>query len=206
MLITSVCLAQDDNNNKRDVVTKETVTQFSNDEELLDIWRKQHEKEPKKKTPKVKEPKTPKVKKIVTPETLYKRGKRFKVAGYAIGGSLVTAGVISMVVGACLDKYDYERLYADNNNIYHYKSYNGDRDVCFPLGGLFMGGGVVIGVPLVVIGSSLQKKSANHINSVSAINQDINFSNGTSLNLGIDVLSNNLSFTKTPGIGIRYNF
>ena len=36
MLITSVCLAQDDNNNKRDVVTKETVTQFSNDEELLE--------------------------------------------------------------------------------------------------------------------------------------------------------------------------
>ena len=67
MLITSVCLAQDDNNNKRDVVTKETVTQFSNDEELLDIWRKQHEKEPK-----VKEPKVPK---IVTPEMMYKKGK-----------------------------------------------------------------------------------------------------------------------------------
>lgn len=172
------------------IVTNETATKYSNDKDLVDIYKSLH--------------KTSKAKK--TPEMLCKRGKRLKIAAFTVGGSILAAGLISAIVGATKDKYDDERISASNNSIYHYKYYNYDRDLPINLGYGFMAGGVAIGVPLYFIGSSMQKKNSQKIHSVSVINQDINFGNGSNLNIGVDMLSSNYSFVKTPGIGIRYNF
>lgn len=169
------------------IVTNETATQFSNDNELLDIYKNRN-------------------KKIKTPEMLYKKGKRMKVAGYVVGGTLIAAGIVSVIIGVSEDKYEYEYLYAGDNLIHHKKYANDGRDKYFYIGSGAMAVGAAVGVPLIIKGSSLQKKSREQISSVSAISHDINFNNGSSLNLGIDVLSNNFAYIKTPGIGVRYNF
>lgn len=184
------------------IATNETATQYSNDKELIAIYNNLNKKE---KAPKEVKEKTPKVKKIVTPEMRYKRGKRMKVAGYVVGGTFLAAGVASIIIGVSQDKYRYENLYANNNNIRDYK-YANDRSSYFIVGGMAIAGGAAIGLPLIMKGSSLQKKYGQQIQTMSAISQDINFKNGSSLNLGIDVLSDNHSNITAPGIGVRFNF
>lgn len=177
------------------IVTNETATKYSNDKDLVDIYKSLH--------------KTSKEKKVVTPEMRYKRGKRLKIAAYTIGGSLLAAGLISAIVGASQDKYDSDYIYVwgtNDNYITHKKYYSEDRERSLELGYGLMAGGVVIGVPLYFIGSSIQKKNSQKIQSVSVFNQDIKFGNGSNLNIGVDMLSSNYSFVKTPGIGVRYNF
>ena len=186
LVITSVCFAQNDNSN-RDIVTKETATQFSNDQALLDMYKNRN-------------------KKIVTPEMRYKKGKRLKKAGYVIGGTFVAAGIVAILYGASMDKYDGEDLWSSGNVITHRKSYNYSKTVCFQAGSVLVAGGSVIGLPLILRGSALQRKSREQIHAASVINHDIDFKNGSSLNLGVDVLSDNLTFIKTPGLGVRYNF
>lgn len=176
------------------IVTNETATQYSDDKELLAIYNKLNKKE-----------KAPKIKKVVTPEMRYKRGKRMKVAGYIVGGTFLAAGVASIIIGVSQDKYEYEGLYASNNLIHDYK-YANDRSSYFIVGGAEIVGGVAIGLPLILKGSSLQRKYGQQIQSVSAVSQDINFKNGSSLNLGIDLLSDNHSYITAPGIGVRFNF
>ena len=174
-------------------VTNETATQYSNDNNLLAIYSNLNKKQEKPK-------------KIVTPEMLHKKGKRMKTFGYAVGGTLLVGGIVAIIVGASQDKYDYEKLYASDNYIHHYKYYNLDRNPYFYVGYGAMAGGVAVGAPLILRGRSLQKKSREQVHAVSAISQDIHFGNGSSLNLGIDLLSSNFSFVKAPGIGVRYNF
>lgn len=170
------------------IVTNETATQFSNDEKLLDIYKNRN-------------------KKILTPEMLYKKGKHKKVAGYIVGSTLFAVGIASIIVGSKVEEYEESLLvYGSINEIRHSKIYNSDRDVYFYGGYVAMAGAVAIGVPLIVKGSSLQKKSREQIHSVSAVSQNINFDNGASLNIGVDVMSNDLSYEKTPGIGLRFNF
>ena len=185
------------------IVTNETATQYSNDNELLALYKSR-------------------TKKIVTPQMLYKKGKRLKIAGYTVGGTLVAAGIVSMIVGVSQKKYndEYECLhvyngneshfshYDNNNNIRHYqrKYYNDTKTTCMSVGLGTVAGGVIIGVPLILKGTSLQKKNCEQVYSVSAISQEINFDNGSSLNFGIDMISGNHSYTQTPGIGLRYNF
>lgn len=174
-------------------VTKETATQYSDDNTLLAIYSNLNKKQAKPK-------------KIVTPERLHKKGKRMKISGYAVGGTLLVGGIVSIIVGASQDKYWCEDLYVYHNSITHYKKYDSIRDHYFYIGYGAMAGGVAVGVPLILRGRSLQKKSREQIHVVSAISQDIHFGNGSSLNLGIDLLSSNFSFVKAPGIGVRYNF
>ena len=118
----------------------------------------------------------------------------------------MVGGIVAIIVGASQDKYVEEHLKASNNSISHYKYYNSDRSIYFYAGYGAMAGGVAVGVPLILRGRSLQKKSREQVHAVSAISQDIHFGNGSSLNLGIDLLSSNFSFVKAPGIGVRYNF
>ena len=130
-----------------------------------------------------------------------------KTFGYAVGGTLLVGGIVAIIVGASQDKYYDEVLYVSgSNSICHYKSYNLDRNTYFYVGYGAMAGGVAVGVPLILRGRSLQKKNREQVHAVSAISQDIHFGNGSSLNLGIDLLSSNFSFVKAPGIGVRYNF
>lgn len=175
-------------------VTKETATQYSNDNNLLAIYSNLNKEKPKK---------------IVTPEMLHKKGKRMKTFGYAVGGTLLVGGIVAIIVGASQDKYWSEDVYtygSGENYIHHSKSYNNDRDIYFYVGYGAMAGGVAVGTPLILRGRSLQKKSREQVHAVSTISQDIHFGNGSSLNLGIDLLSSNFSFVKAPGIGVRYNF
>ena len=187
---TTMFHSPDGNSN---TVTNETATQYSNDNDLLAIYSNLNKKKEKPK-------------KIVTPEMLYKKGKRMKTFGYAVGGTLLVGGIVAIIVGASQDKYGHDHLDAYNNSISHYKYYNSDRNTFFYIGYGAMAGGVAVGVPLILRGRSLQKKSREQVHAVSAISQDIHFGNGSSLNLGIDLLSSNFSFVKAPGIGVRYNF
>lgn len=187
-------------NNTR-IVTHEEATQYSDDQNLLEIYNQMHAKP--EKVRKVKEPKIPK---IVTPEMMYKKGKRLKTAGYVVGGTLIAAGITSLIIGATQDEYGYENLYAGGNAIHHYKYYNHHKSSFYNTGFAAIGGGVIIGTPMILRGSTLQKKSYDQIHTASVYNQGINFNNGSSLNLGIDVISSNLTYIKTPGIGLRYNF
>lgn len=168
------------------IVTNETATQFSNDQDLLNIYKNRN-------------------KKVVTPEMIFKKGKRIKTAGYAVCGTLVAAGIVSIIIGMSKEKYR-ENLWAGNNEIIHNKSYDKDRNMYFYAGLSAMTVGAAVGIPLIMKGSSLQNKNRGQMQAVSAISQDINFSNGTCLNVGIDVLSNSLSYVKTPALGVRYNF
>ena len=168
------------------IVTNETATQFSDDKKLLDMYKNRN-------------------KKFKTPEMLYKKGKRMKVAGYTVGGTLLVGGIVSIIIGASKEEYE-EELWCSYNNIRHHKYYNDDRNTYFYVGFGTMAASMAVGVPLILKGSSLQKKYGEQVHSVSTISQDINFGNGTNLNLGIDLLSSNQSYTKTPGIGVRYNF
>ncbi len=168
------------------IVTNEGVTQFSNDKKLLDLYNNLN-------------------KKVVTPEMLCKRGKRMKIAGFAIGGTLIAAGLVSIVIGASQDKYN-EDLRVYSNSIYHERCYNTDRDIFFYIGYGAIAGGIAVSVPLILRGAALQRKNSPQVHAASVISHDINFNNGSYLNLGIDVLSSNLSYNKTPGIGVRYNF
>lgn len=173
------------------IVTNETATQYSNDSELLALYKSR-------------------TKKIVTPQMLYKKGKRLKIAGYTVGGTLVVGGIVSIIIGVAQKKYSGENewLWVNANNITHsqQKFYNEGRTVFMSSGLGVVAGGVIIGVPLILKGASLQKKNCEQVYSVSAISQDINFDNGSSLNFGIDMISGNHSYTQTPGIGLRYNF
>lgn len=168
------------------IATNETATQYSNDKELYDIYKNLH-------------------KKVVTPEMMYKKGKRMKIAGYTIGGTLIAAGIATVIAGLVQDKY-IEHLYVYENKISHYKNYDETRDnICYIGYGAIVAGAAV-GVPLFLRGNSLQNKSRANVQAVSTISQNINLNNGSNLNLGIDLLSSNLSYVKTPGIGVRYNF
>lgn len=174
-----------------DIVTNETVTKFSNDKELLEIYKNQKKaKKSSNKTPKV-----------VTPEMAYKRGKRMKIAGYTVGGTLLVAGLASVIIGHAQDKYEYK--YNFNNNIHRVPNY--DREMWF-MGYPVLTAGVAVGLPLILKGSSLEKKNKAQVYSASAISHDIEFDNGTRINLGIDVLSSNFSNARTAGIGVRFNF
>lgn len=177
---------------KPDIVTNETVTKFSNDKELLEIYKKQKKvKKSSTKTPKV-----------VTPEISYKRGKRMKIAGYTVGGTLLVAGLASVIIGHAQDKYDYKGLI--NNGIRREPNY--DREMWLYMGYPVLTAGVAAGLPLILKGSSLEKKNKAQVYSASAISHDIVFDNGTKINLGIDVLSSNFSNARTAGIGVRFNF
>lgn len=192
------------------IVTNETATQYSNDKELLEIWRG-HKKKGKTETAKAEKVKKEKasrevakrevVRKVVTPEMKYKKGARLKVAGYTIGGISLAAGLTSVIIGVKQDKY--ENIYAWDNRIWGHPS---NRNTWIYAGYGAAAAGVAVGLPLLLKGSALQKKNKDLIHSASAVSRDINFRNGSSLNLGIDVISNTFSYANTPGIGMRYNF
>lgn len=178
-----------------DIVTNETVTKFSNDKELLEIYKNQKKaKKSSNKTPKV-----------VTPEMAYKRGKRMKIAGYTVGGTLLVAGLASVIIGHAQDKYEDE-IYASNNCITDSKNPNYDREMWLYMGYPVLTAGVAAGLPLILKGSSLEKKNKAQVYSASAISHDIELGNGSRINLGIDVLSSNFSNARTAGIGVRFNF
>lgn len=200
------------------IVTNETATQYSNDKELLEIYNSQKKGSKKKSAAKestkrevakrntTKKDVTPR---IVTPEMRYNRGKTMKAAGYVIGGTLLAAGLASVIIGVTQDKYEtYENFQASNNYIYDYvhKYYNSERETYFYSGYAAMAAGATLGIPFVARGSALQKKSNLQIHSASIICKDINFSNRANLNISVDVLSNKLSYTQAPGIGVRYIF
>lgn len=197
------------------IVTNENATQYSNDKELLEIYHDlkkkgkaeatKKEKEEKEKAKREKAEKKV-AQKVVTPQMQFNRGKRLKVAGYTIGGTLLVAGLASVAIGVVQDKYAHEYLYVEGNHIVHGRHYNYDKGLWLYTGSGVAAAGIAIGVPLLMRGSALQKKNKDLIHSASAVSRDINFSNGSSLNLGIDVLSNSISYTNIPGIGIRYNF
>lgn len=178
-----------------DIVTNETVTKFSNDKELLEIYKKQKKvKKSSTKTPKV-----------VTPEMSYKRGKRMKIAGYTVGGTLLVAGLVSVIIGHAQDKYK-DIIYASGNCITDSKNPNYDREMWLYMGYPVLTAGVAVGLPLILKGSSLEKKNKAQVYSASAISHDIELGNGSRINLGIDVLSSNFFNTRTAGVGVRYNF
>lgn len=200
------------------IVTNETATQYSNDKELLDIWRG-HKKKGKTETAKAEKVKKEKasrevakrevVRKVVTPEMKYKKGARLKVAGYTIGGISLAAGLTSVILGTMQKKYEtFEEFSASDNLIHDYKGkiYNRDRESYFYIGYAVMATGIATGIPFIAKGSSMQKKNKDLIHSASIINKEINFNNRANLNIGIDILSNNFFYTQTPGIGVRYNF
>lgn len=166
-----------------DIVTKETVTRFSDDKELIALDKIRN-------------------KEILTPEMLQKRGKRMKIAGYTIGGTMIVTGMAALIVGLVQDQYDYNVV---DPNIIH-RDTNYARYSLIYGGGAFFAAGTAVGLPLILKGSSLEKKSKAQVSSTSAINYDIELGDGTRLNLGIDVLSSNFSNERTAGIGVRYNF
>ncbi len=171
------------------IVTNENATQYSKDKDLLTLYDNLK-------------------KNVMAPDMMYKKGKRMKVAGFVVGGTLLVGGLVSVIIGATQDKYVYENLYAEHNIIYldGYSKYKDERAIYFYVGYGLMAGGVAVGIPLVLKGNSLIRKSREHVQAQSVISKDINFGNGSTLNLGIDAMSTNSSYIITPGIGIRYNF
>lgn len=63
--------------------------------------------------------------------------------------------------------------------------------------------GLTIGLSCIIIGNQLAKRS---IYTSSLWDTRFDFNNGSSINLGVDALSDNTVCNKTLGIGLRYNF
>lgn len=80
---------------KPDIVTNETVTKFSNDQQLMQMYNMG---------------KLPS-----SPEQMQKKAKRLKIAGWTVGGVLFVGGVVAFgfMHADCESYYDYEDHYHD---------------------------------------------------------------------------------------------
>ena len=121
-----------------------------------------------------------------TQKTNLRKANAYRKIGWIGGGLFVGAGVI--LTGICLTKEGYS------------------------LGG--SGGETIAAVACIGTGigwtlgfHSLARRAENNsINQYALINKDIPFTNGSSLSLGADLLSDRTLGSNTIGLGLRYNF
>ena len=103
-----------------------------------------------------------------------------KIAGWGIGATAVATGV-------------YFLAFAKGHG--HYKG----------MGGAFIAGGVAWTTGCLLLSNYFSKKG-KAIESASLYQHEFDFSNGSSLSLSADMLSDRTIGSNTVGVGLRYNF
>ena len=118
----------------------------------------------------------------------YKKIKTLRTIGWIGGGALVATGVVIFAV------------------------YGSDEiDDALPFALPFIGAGVLGTTSTLLIAYHKKKKLENRLYTTSIYQKKFNFSNGTSLSAGFDLLSTHtdtrrLFGNNTLGLGLRYNF
>lgn len=107
-----------------------------------------------------------------------KKNKMLKTVGWIMGGSLATGGAI---------------LYGISDNDSKGKV----------VGPLMIVSGAVCTTTFIIVANQMNNKS---LSSYSLYQRDIPFTNGSSLSLGADLLSDRTLGCNTIGLGLRYNF
>ncbi|MDE7166376.1 MAG: hypothetical protein K2O17_05040 [Bacteroidaceae bacterium] len=157
-----------------DIVTRETATKFSDDRKLLQMYNSMQS------------------------TAIAKRAKRLKIAGWAVGGTLVVGGIVmtSFLHMDCYEWYSY-------GGGYYIDHYHG-----VPLG---------TGIPMIIAGVSvwtgcyvraknLEKKSKYSVDASPVFQQEFNVGKNERLMVGVDMLNDNTMRHQTVGMGLRYNF
>ena len=121
--------------------------------------------------------------------------KKLRTAGW-IGGVLLTGiGAVCLIIAPSqyMEKSSY------NNGGYDY------RDQTYLAGGALVVGGCAWTYFLRAANRQMEKYQSQDISST-IYRHDIPFSNGSSLSIGADMLSDRTLGTNTVGLGLRYNF
>ena len=125
-------------------------------------------------------------------EKVKSKTKRLKIAGWATGGAMVTAGVTLLGIGA-------RRMSHGNDDF-------------------FLVEGCGIGLPLIVAGATTTtaflvranklKKNESQLSVQSAplYQQEFKLKNGSTLSPSINMLKDNTRHNRTLGLGLAYNF
>lgn len=74
------------------------------------------------------------------------------------------------------------------------------------IGSIFIAGGTAWSAVFLLSSNHTKKKIESQIYNSSVIHYDIPYSNGSSISLGVDLLSDHSISTNTLGLGLRYNF
>lgn len=118
----------------------------------------------------------------------YKKVKRLRTIGWIGGGSLVAAGIVIFAI------YGSKEI-----------------DDALPFALPCIGAGVLGTTSVLLIANYQKKKLDKTLQATSIYKREVNFSDGTSLSVGFDMLSihtdtNRMFGNNTLGLGLRYNF
>ncbi len=119
----------------------------------------------------------------------HKKINRLKTIGWIGGGTLFGIGIITGVVGILCESYD-EMIQ--------------NAGWTLPIG-IGMGGGILWTASFQTA-AYIQEKEIKKFQTISLLKKRISFSNGSSISLGTDLLSDRTIGSNTLGLGLRYNF
>lgn len=124
-----------------------------------------------------------KPRKVLTPEELYKKGKKMEIAGLCVGGALVVSGLATAM---CAIGSDDILAFAGP-------------------GSFIVVTGAAIGVPLFLVGQHKINK-AKAIQSTSLYQFDIPLNSNAKLTADVNLIKDNLTRQYAPGLGFHINF
>lgn len=125
----------------------------------------------------------------------YKKAKTQKTIGWIGGGTLLVAGVVFYGL--------YRSSYGPDARGKH-KQYN--KQWALPLSLSCVGGAAVWTTTFLLVANNTKKKAESQLSFSPILQHDIPLSNGSSLSLGADLLSDRTMGNNTLGLGLRYNF
>lgn len=122
----------------------------------------------------------------------YKKVKTLKTIGWVGGGVLLVAGGLFLSSGDSIFAIEEDWLM--------------DADASVVLGVIGTSAAVVWASSFLIAAHSVKKKIDSQMLYYSIYQYDMPFSNGSSLSVGTDLISNRVLGTNTLGLGLRYNF
>ena len=124
----------------------------------------------------------------------YKKSKKQTATAWIGGGAFLAAGVAFYLV------------YSGSKEEKTYDDYWYEQEWALPVSIACIGGAVTWTTYFLILANKNKKFVDNQMYSAPVYQYKTDFSNGSSLLTGIDLIGNNLSNYKTLGFGIRYNF
>lgn len=161
---------------KPDIVTNETATKFSNDQQLMQMYN---------------------MGKLSSPEQMQKKAKRLKIAGWTVGGVLFVGGVVAF--GFMHDDCGYIYI---NGNKDHYHCHS----IPLGIGFSSIAAGIATWSGCYFRARKLERRSRYSVQSASVFQQEFNVGNNDRLVVGLDILKDNTMKNQTLGMGLTYNF
>lgn len=127
----------------------------------------------------------------LTPQEMYKKAKKLKIAGWVTGCAMVAGGGLMIVASV---------TFAQERGRYC------NHALLFPGIGI-AGGGLITSSACLIRAHNLNKKASQYsVQSAPIYQQEFHLKNGTTLSPSINMLKDNTRHNPTLGLGLTYNF